>query len=272
MITEKNASTVNGPFKVLRGLSTDSKPTDVSNGTEFVEINTGKKFLFNEAASAWVEQPASGGGTSDYTDLTNKPSINGVTLSGNKTTDDLGILPDKTEASFNDILCIKNSDGHKVLDWKPLYDDNAGGIIPAGTGYLTNNNGQLIWDEPFALDAVYLTEYATWFASFAALFQSVLTSALTNAGTKASDATAVDGSDIVDYLDSRIALAGKIPIVSAPNGSDAIALFPAGMTTISYSFHVGFPYSAQGADFAVVGDLIIGDSATWLELTASPMF
>lgn len=32
-----------------------------------------------------------GGGTSNYNDLTNKPSINGVTLSGNKTTSDLGI-------------------------------------------------------------------------------------------------------------------------------------------------------------------------------------
>lgn len=32
-----------------------------------------------------------GGGTTDYTDLTNKPSINGVVLAGNKTTSDLGI-------------------------------------------------------------------------------------------------------------------------------------------------------------------------------------
>lgn len=31
------------------------------------------------------------GGSSDYSDLTNKPSINSVTLSGNKTTSDLGI-------------------------------------------------------------------------------------------------------------------------------------------------------------------------------------
>ena len=29
--------------------------------------------------------------TSDYEDLENKPSINGVTLTGNKTTEDLGI-------------------------------------------------------------------------------------------------------------------------------------------------------------------------------------
>lgn len=32
-----------------------------------------------------------GGGSSDYNDLTNKPSINGVQLSGNKTTEDLKI-------------------------------------------------------------------------------------------------------------------------------------------------------------------------------------
>ena len=33
-----------------------------------------------------------GGGTSDYDDLTDKPSINSVTLSGNKTTEDLGLF------------------------------------------------------------------------------------------------------------------------------------------------------------------------------------
>lgn len=32
-----------------------------------------------------------GGGTTDYTDLTNKPQINSVTLSGNKSFSDLGI-------------------------------------------------------------------------------------------------------------------------------------------------------------------------------------
>lgn len=33
-----------------------------------------------------------GGGTTDYTDLTNKPQINGVTLTGNKSTSDIGIV------------------------------------------------------------------------------------------------------------------------------------------------------------------------------------
>lgn len=37
-------------------LSTDAKPTeDIANGSTCVEIDTGKVYLFNEAASAWVE-------------------------------------------------------------------------------------------------------------------------------------------------------------------------------------------------------------------------
>lgn len=37
------------------------------------------------------DEPGGGGGTSDYNDLSNKPSINGVTLQGNKTASELGI-------------------------------------------------------------------------------------------------------------------------------------------------------------------------------------
>lgn len=46
-----------------------------------------RKEMFLEAAA----QGGGGGGTSDYTDLENKPQINGVTLSGNKTSANLGI-------------------------------------------------------------------------------------------------------------------------------------------------------------------------------------
>lgn len=48
-----------------------------------------KKSSNSDYAVEWANE--SGGGTSDYTDLSNKPSINSVTLSGNKTSADLGI-------------------------------------------------------------------------------------------------------------------------------------------------------------------------------------
>ena len=51
------------------------------------------------------------GGTTDYTDLENKPSINSVTLIGNKTTHDLGI---------SQVPEVNNTDSNKFL--KSEYD------------------------------------------------------------------------------------------------------------------------------------------------------
>lgn len=40
----------------LVGLSTDTKPTTgIANGSTFLEMNTGKIFMFNEDGNAWVE-------------------------------------------------------------------------------------------------------------------------------------------------------------------------------------------------------------------------
>lgn len=41
----------------LRGLSTDTKPTDVPNGSEFREMDTGKDFMYDEESGDWKEQP-----------------------------------------------------------------------------------------------------------------------------------------------------------------------------------------------------------------------
>lgn len=43
-------------------LSTDTKPTtDIINGSELIEVDTSKTYLFNEVAGDWVEQPSGGG-------------------------------------------------------------------------------------------------------------------------------------------------------------------------------------------------------------------
>ena len=39
----------------LYGLSTDTKPTNVNNGTCFVEMDTGKVYFFDAAGSQWLE-------------------------------------------------------------------------------------------------------------------------------------------------------------------------------------------------------------------------
>ena len=40
------------------GLSTDAKPTEnIITGSKFTEVNTGKRFLFDEVGKTWTEDP-----------------------------------------------------------------------------------------------------------------------------------------------------------------------------------------------------------------------
>lgn len=64
----------------------------------------------------WVNQPS--GGTTDYDDLTDKPQINSVTLSGNKSLSDLGIaaandlsgkIDKPSSPSSGDFLCYNGT-------------------------------------------------------------------------------------------------------------------------------------------------------------------
>ena len=41
----------------IYGTSSESKPTqNIAMGSVFIEVDTGKAYLFNETTSAWVEQ------------------------------------------------------------------------------------------------------------------------------------------------------------------------------------------------------------------------
>jgi hypothetical protein len=52
----ENKFSDNKKYVELYGTSSDSKPTTgIVTGSVFVEVDTGKCYLFNEDASAWVE-------------------------------------------------------------------------------------------------------------------------------------------------------------------------------------------------------------------------
>lgn len=53
MVTE-TGSKMQGTIE-FRGLSTDTKPTDCINGAAFIEIDTGKVFLFDAIGQIWHE-------------------------------------------------------------------------------------------------------------------------------------------------------------------------------------------------------------------------
>ena len=89
-----------------------------------------------------------GGGTSDYTDLSNKPSINSVTLSGNKTTSDLGI---------EEVPEVTSGDNGKVLT--ATYSEGTGSYAWASAGSFTQV--QANWNETDTTDPSYIQNKPT---------------------------------------------------------------------------------------------------------------
>ena len=65
------------------------------NGVNTLTIEAGDNITLDQEGNTLTINSTGGGsgGTSDYTDLTNKPKINNVELNGNKTLNDLGIQP-----------------------------------------------------------------------------------------------------------------------------------------------------------------------------------
>jgi len=55
-----------------------------------------KKRSDEDFDTEWADESGGGGGTSDYTQLSNKPQINGITLAGNKSGSDLGLVNAET--------------------------------------------------------------------------------------------------------------------------------------------------------------------------------
>jgi hypothetical protein len=56
-IIEQTALTNEVSVCTIFGTSSESKPTSgLAMGSVFIEVDTGKAFLFNESTSAWVEQ------------------------------------------------------------------------------------------------------------------------------------------------------------------------------------------------------------------------
>lgn len=68
-----------------------------------------------------------GGGTDNYNDLINQPKVNGITLVGNKTSDDLGI---NSNIMLSSIMHIGGETQRTVHEALKALKDNGGGLYP----------------------------------------------------------------------------------------------------------------------------------------------
>lgn len=79
------------------------------------------KLLGQEALSGEVGVEVlrtGGGGTTNYNNLVNKPSINGVTLQGNKTTEELGIVSEESDPTVPQY--VKDITSEEINDWNKI--------------------------------------------------------------------------------------------------------------------------------------------------------
>ena len=134
----------------LDGIDMSTKQDTLVSGQNIATIN-GNNLL--EGGNIEIQTGGGGGGTTDYTDLTNKPSINGVVLSGNKTTSQLGIniptktsdltndsgfLTSETEPAFNSSVA-KNITNADITNWNSKQAQ-----LQSGVNIMTINNNSIL--------------------------------------------------------------------------------------------------------------------------------
>ena len=134
-----------------------ANPTGTSDGTlTSISIN-GLKYAINGGSG--------GGGTSDYSDLNNKPQINGTTLvSGNNTLATLGIQPTITSSNklstslITGLATVATSGSYTDLSSKPTIP--ATNVIPSESTankilLSTNSGGTAAWSSSTVGAAAY---------------------------------------------------------------------------------------------------------------------
>ena len=88
------------------GASAVSDLTDV----QFTNLSDGQILKYDSTSQKWINVAED----TDYANLTNKPSINSITLSGNKTSSDLGIVVTLTQAQYDALTTEEKNDPNKV--------------------------------------------------------------------------------------------------------------------------------------------------------------
>jgi len=94
------------------GSSSLSGLTDVN----ITSVSDGQILKYDSSSSKWVNGTGGGGGVSSYDDLTNKPQVNGVTLSGDKDSEDLGIVWEGTQLQYDAIVTKDPNTTYYITD------------------------------------------------------------------------------------------------------------------------------------------------------------
>ena len=113
------------------GIHIPTKTSQLQNDSDFVIKTTNELTNYYTKNNTYTKNEvdalvAGGSGTSDYSDLTNKPKINNVELSGNKSLSDLGIT--NFSGDYNDLSNKPSLDTTSGVSLNPLKEEINGEI------------------------------------------------------------------------------------------------------------------------------------------------
>ena len=135
------------------GIHVPTKTSQLQNDSNFVIKTTNELTNYYTKNNTYTKNEvdalvASGSGTSDYSDLTNKPKINNVELSGNKSSSDLGITNLNNVLDGNAIgsartIGAKDSEGQPLGEyaWAEGKNTTASGTRSHAEGGITKASG-----------------------------------------------------------------------------------------------------------------------------------
>lgn len=119
------------------------------NGVNTLTIEAGDNITLNQQESTLTISATGGGsgGTSNYADLSNKPKINNVELSGNKTTSDLGIvIPDVSNfitKDVNDLTYYTKTSSLSAVATSGNYNDLSNKLVIDNETITTNSDNEI---------------------------------------------------------------------------------------------------------------------------------
>lgn len=157
-----------------------------------------------------------GGGTTDYRELLYKPSINGITLNGNKTTEDLGItIPTKTSELTNDSNFLTTIPSEYITETELNNKDYITETELNSKGYLTSIPSEYVTETELNSKG-YLTEHQD--------ISNLATKAELNSKANASDLAnkqdkLVSGTNIKTINGYSLLGSGNITIEGGSGGS-----------------------------------------------------
>lgn len=179
------------------------------------------------------------GGTTDYTDLSNKPSINSVTLSGNKTSSDLGIkeVPTIGQGDTGKLLKANFNSGNPQAEWTTINQVPSSTSSDENKVLTVNSSGTPTWTLP-AAPAIEYADYPNIHLEYDSTTQDITGTYEVNYNGFFTIMFNVDYKGLAQYLQSDLE-AGLI--ISFDYGGD----YPAEIVNTTLYFPSSTPSSPQ---------------------------